>query len=643
MSWRRTALACMAACLLGACASTPAPPTTASAVTGSASPAQPRPTAQQADGSPEAGAQGTPGLPGLLPGGRKSPLEVVAPAELKVLLERYLDLARVDHLASGEPVGDSEWSRLIDAAPAQVRELLQTEGYFEPIVKLTREPGEGDDHRRVRLELNPGPRTQVARLTMEVEGELERGHNRGDALAQTTLDAWRKAWPLVEGAPFRNATWSDAKANAVARLRSVGYASASWSGTSADIDADRHEARLYVVMDSGPLFRYDRLVVDGLGNHDLATVQALANLPPGTPVTEQVLLDYQERLQKSGLFDGVAVTLDPNPDTAGQARILVRVREAPLQVWTFGVGVSANTGPRASVEHVFRRVFGFAATARNKAEFGRLKQVWDGEISTHTGTGLYRNLLGGSVESLESSSDRVVSQRVRLGRAQDSQRAERFYFGQAERSSRTTLGDNPVRSFTTALSANYHGVLRQLDSVVLPTEGYSLSLQTALGRSHGTEAPSGYYGRLYGRLTGYATLGQTWYGTGRIELGYVGKPAAVAVPESQLFRAGGDDSVRGYSYRSLGPLVDGAVAGGSALFVTSLELARPISASIPSLWGAVFVDAGNATNSLQALKPALGAGVGLRWRSPVGPLRLDWAYGREVRQARLHFSVGIAF
>ena len=77
---------------------------------------------------------------------------------------------------------------------------------------------------------------------------------------------------------------------------------------------------------------------------------------------------------------------------------------------------------------------------------------------------------------------------------------------------------------------------------------------------------------------------------------------------------------------------------------TSLELARPLAASLPSLWGAVFVDAGRAANDWPDVgHPALGLGVGLRWRSPVGPLRLDWAWGREVHRARLHFSVGIAF
>jgi translocation and assembly module TamA len=79
------------------------------------------------------------------------------------------------------------------------------------------------------------------------------------------------------------------------------------------------------------------------------------------------------------------------------------------------------------------------------------------------------------------------------------------------------------------------------------------------------------------------------------------------------------------------------------LATASVELARPISARMPSLWGAVFVDAGNAANRFSELEPAWGSGVGVRWRSPVGPLRLDLAWAHELRSVRLHFSVGIAF
>jgi translocation and assembly module TamA len=236
----------------------------------------------------------------------------------------------------------------------------------------------------------------------------------------------------------------------------------------------------------------------------------------------------------------------------------------------------------------------------------------------------------------------VLSQRVRLGRTQDGQRIERLLYLEAERSLRHTV-DEVINSKAIALSLNYHGVWRDLDSVVLPTQGFSLSGQVGLGHSNGSNAEPGPFTRLYTRLTGYLPVGHSWYSQGRIEFGQVFLRSNQVVPESQQFRAGGDDSVRGYAYRSLGPLVDGAVGSGNVLYTLSAELARPVLDSMPALWGAVFVDAGNVANSFANLHPAVGLGVGARWRSPVGPLRLDWAYGRETRKSRLHFSVGIAF
>jgi translocation and assembly module TamA len=256
------------------------------------------------------------------------------------------------------------------------------------------------------------------------------------------------------------------------------------------------------------------------------------------------------------------------------------------------------------------------------------------------GPNLYRNLLGGVVERLESDTDKVLSQRLRLGRSQETPRRDRFYFAEVERGERIT---EPDRVSTIAISANYHLVLRRLDSILLPTEGWSLSLQGGLGRSHGSNSSTGFYSRLYGRGTWYRRLGGQWYGQARLELGQVLLPSDVSVPDSQLWRAGGDDSVRGYGYRSLGPLVDGSLGSGPSLMTASVELAHPILDAMPSLWGAVFVDAGRAAASFNAINPALGYGAGVRWRSPVGPLKLDLAWGQEVRKVRLHFSVGIVF
>jgi translocation and assembly module TamA len=589
-----------------------------------------------------AGSASAPEGPQVPTAGTGVTISIDAPAELKALLERHLDLVRLGRLPRGE-VDDSEWSRLINAAPAQARDLLQTEGYFSALVQMerevTRELGQPE---RVRMRVTPGSRTRVAAVSFQMEGELERGVSAGDGDARATFEQQKNAWELPVGRDFRNTAWRDAKAAALARLRAAGYATAAWAGSNAQVDADTHEVRLLLVADSGPLFRYGELQVEGLVAQDIETIRNLVDARRGAPVTEALVLDFQDRLQKSGLFENISVVLETDPTTAAQARISVRVSEAPLQAYTFGLGISANTGPRASVEHIYRRVFGFAASSRNKIEYGKLRQAWKGEISTHADPGLYHNLIGGAVENLKSDTDEVLSQSVRMGRSQDGQRIERLLFVEAERSVRT-INDTGVRTNALALSLNFHGVWRDLDSVVLPTQGVTLNGQVSVGHSRGTDAVTGPFGRLYLRLTGYQPLGKTWYGQARAEFGQVFLKSGGVVPEPQQFRVGGDDSVRGYAYRSLGPLVGGAVGSGNVMYTLSGELARPISDSLPSLWGATFIDLGNAGESFSGLRPALGVGVGVRWRSPVGPLRLDWAYGRDVRRGRIHFSVGIAF
>ena len=625
---------CLGATLAG-CASTkvasPAAPTTAAAATPATAPAPA--TEAFALVTPQEFEQQSPTL-GVQ-------IEIIAPGELKALLERHLDVVRLGRIARDD-VDDTEWSRLIDASPAQVRELLQTEGYFAPQVSVSRAPGRASGQPdQVRLIVEPGARARISRVTLEAEGEVEREASAGDASASATLARWRSAWDLPVGSDFRNPAWSAAKSAALARLRAAGYALATWTGTGADVNAERNEVRLFLVTDTGPLFRLGHLEIEGLVAQDADTVRNLAFTRRGAPVTEAMLLDFQERLQKSGLFETVSVTLDPDPARAADAAVLVRLREAPLQVYTFGLGISANTGPRASVEHVYRRVFGLPASSKIKLEVGQKRLAGDLELSGRPNEGLYRNLLGGAVERLVSDTDVVLSQRLRLGRTQDTQRLERLFYVEAQHSSRrTNAGD---RNNANALSLNFHGGWREIDSVVLPTQGETLAIQVGAGLSSGTDAKSGPFARAYGRLTVYRPLGRVWYGQARLELGQVFLGSNMVVPEPLKWRAGGDESIRGYSYRSLGPLVGGAVGSGLSLFTASAELARPFLDSMPSLWGAVFVDAGNAAASFGALKPVYGVGLGVRWRSPVGPLRLDLAYGSETRKPRLHFSVGIAF
>jgi translocation and assembly module TamA len=568
-------------------------------------------------------------------------VEVEAPPVLKALLERHLDLVRLAQLSRAEVVSDSELSRLIDAAPDQVRELAATEGYFDTRVTIVRSPPEArGEPERVLLTLDPGAPARIGRVTLEVDGALAQSAAAGDAAAQQLLAAWRQAWRLRSGAPFRNSDWADAKSAALGFLRASGYAAASWAGTALEVDPATRLARVFVVADSGPLFRRGPVAIEGLSRHDSRTVINLLAIPEGQPVTETGLLDAQDRLQKSGLFERVAVVLDADPAQAEQARIVLTLAEASLHQLTTGVGVSANTGPRLTAQHIYRRVFGYPATSRNELELARAAQTWRGELSTHPNEQLYRWVLGVKIDRVKGSDDIVLSQNLRLGRAQDSPRIDRSSFAQLDRSSRRAGG---ARTESMALSLNSHWTWRNLDNPILPTDGRTLRVELGGGSARSSDGESGGFGRLYTRATLYRPLPAQWYAQARLELGQVFFPASLEVPEALRFRAGGDDSVRGYAYRSLGPVTAGTIGSGNSLLTASVEVARPITAAMPTLWGAVFVDAGQAADTFAALRPAVGTGVGVRWRSPVGPLKIDIARGLEVQQWRLHFSMGIVF
>lgn len=576
-------------------------------------------------------------------------LEIRAPAGLSALLAQHLDLGRVNRVSRGEPLVPGELQRLVQAAPAQARALLDTEGFFDAQVEVQvvdeeAPPPQVDpatapepQRPRVRVQVDPGPQTRVVRLDFTILGDLaldEPAHARATAqrLRQTP---W---WPT--GSPFRADDWARVKSAALASVRAQGYLRADWRQTQAEIDAPRQAAHLTLVLDSGPLFVVGGLRIRGLTVQDGATVTNLVHVPTGSPATESALLDAQERLQRSDLFDRATVTLPRQPEDPLATEITVRLGERPLQSATVALGYAADVGARIALDHAHRRPFGQAWMARNRLELAQRQQRWEGELSTQTLPRLYRHLVGLSLEQTESSADRVRAARVRMGRSQDTPRISRLLYAQWDHSSTlNALGTERAD----ALGLYLEGIWRRLDDLLLPTHGHVWSAQLGVGQARSRPGEQGPFARVRGRLDVYRALSEPWTASARLELGQVVAARGVRVPEGLRFRAGGDGSVRGYGYRALTPTVAGVPVGGEVVATGSLELARPVSSRWPDLLGAVFIDAGNAAERWQSLDPAVGWGAGVRYRSPVGPLRLDLAWGEAVRDWRLHLSVGLSF
>jgi len=566
-------------------------------------------------------------------------LEIDASGDLRKMLQTHLDLARFQTAPQTEGITNAELIRLTNASPSQARQLLETEGYFNSKVTVARQDPE-DETPLITLTVDTGPRTTVGSWELAVEGDLRQAADAGGKDALALVERLRKDWALQSGEVFRQSAWNGAKNGTLAQLRAEGYPTASTGRTEASVDARTNQARLSMTVDSGPLFLLGELRIEGLKRYEENAIRNVADFSPGTPYSEKRLLDFQERLAKLGLFESVSVEIDPATDTARATPVFVRVREQTLQQAQAGVGFSDNTRERFTLEHRHRRPFGLDLQAHNKIELGRNLRFWEGDLLSDPGPDRYRKLLAGGVTRLDTTDDTTLSWHVRAGRSLDTERIERLIYGEYLSATVTNgLGEHTSQ----ALSANYNWTWREVDNIILPTRGLTSVIQVAGGFARSNDDANGPFSRLYTRNTLYWPLGNSWFSQVRAEFGEVFAQADVGIPDPLLFRGGGDDSVRGYSYRELGPRKNGVLTSGRKLLTGSVEIAHPFTSRQPAIWWAAFVDAGNAVDQWADYTPALGYGLGVRWRSPVGPLRIDWAYGQETHKARVHFSVGIAF
>nr|WP_316644002.1 BamA/TamA family outer membrane protein [uncultured Roseateles sp.] len=572
----------------------------------------------------------------LLPARAAYIVEVDAPGELRQLLLSFLDLSRFQNAPQAEALSAIELDRLCAAAPAQARSLLETQGFFNAMVTLQRSPGTPE---RVQVHVLPGEPARVDEVGYEVSGALSESALQPGP-QQALLDKLRKTWPLPAGKTFAQGAWSAAKNESLAQARAEGYPQAHWVSTQALVDAQANRVAIKLTLDSGPLYRLGALQIEGLERQDDASVRRLAGFEPGDAYSEKTLVEFQERLQRAGLFDSIVVELDTAPEQAQAATVKVRVREAKLQEATTSVGYSANTGPRVALEYLHRRPLGFNLLAKQKLELGQQKRLYQAELTSHATPSLYRNQVVVVAQRLHTDDTIEDSYGLRVGRLQETPTHDRSYFVEALHG--RNIGPGGVVS-ADASSINYHWTWRRLDSALLPTEGWAASVQLGTGMSRSTAAENGPFVRAWGKLSWYRPLGSQWLANARMEMGQVFAKDDVGLPDALLFRAGGDDSVRGYAYRSLGPLKAGVVQSGRMVWTGSVEVARPIFSDLPQYQAALFVDAGQAANSWSSLKPVFGYGFGLRWRSPVGPLRVDLGWPEKSSKPKLHFSVGIAF
>jgi translocation and assembly module TamA len=574
-------------------------------------------------------------------------VRVQAPGQLKPLLEENLDLMR---WRGHEGLDLSQLQHLVKVAPEQVKTLIATEGYYSPTVSAGLETGGATPVAHVIVD--PGPPTLVGEVDIELQGfvPFDKGSAPFDA------NALRQRWTLPAGARFRQADWEAAKRGLVRSVMQSRFPRAQLVDSQATVDPDAHRSNLKVVVDSGPEMRFGALRIEGLERYPPTVITNLNKIHPGDEYSEAALQALQGRLQDTGYFSGVEVSADMSavleerieqaaatpgqpatpgpPATDNVLPVLVRVTENKKKNVSLGVGYSTNTGARAGVSYDDLNVFGKRMksnlTYEQRRQNARVDFFWP---TTPKG---YNDSFGGGYERKNVNGEITRTTSVSATRKWGSPLLERSLTLEALTEQQTV--DDLLTTRAKSVPLTYSITKRALDSLVLPTRGYVVSGQ--LGAAFLPVLTDERFVRAYGRFIHYRPLGAKGTLVLRGEAGVVASKDKAGVPATFLFRAGGDQSVRGYGYQQLGVPAGTAIIGGRYLLTGSAEYDYWFK---PPWGAAVFYDVGNAADTWHDLKPKVGYGVGARWRSPVGPVGIDVAYGKAVHEVRLHFSLGFTF
>jgi translocation and assembly module TamA len=576
----------------------------------------------------------------------KYEVRIDAPRDVRELLEHNLDLVR---FRGNDRIDREQLQRLVRVAPEQIRTLVATDGYYSPQVSATLDR-ESSETPVVQVKVTPGEPVRVGEVDLTMQGFAPNPEQPADK--QFDVNALKAGWPLKKGAVFRQDEWESAKRSVLRSVVQTRYPRAQMIESQATVDPEQHLANLKVVIDSGPEMRFGELRIEGLKRYPDTVVRNLNQIRAGDYYSEAALQSYQSRLQDTGYFASVEVSADTSailneqldaaamtPEQNANATmaplpLLVRVVENKRKNVSAGLGYSTNTGNRASLTYDDLSVFGL-----------RMKSALTLETKKQTATTNfyfpvtpegYNDSIGASFERSDISNEVTSVASLAAKRAWGTPLLERNLTLELLTETKTVGGVPSSQS--KSLPLTYGVTWRKLDNLLFPTKGYALNAQ--IGGAVLPILTDEAFVRGYARGVLYMPLGVSSNAIFRGELGGLGSRSKNGVPAVYLFRAGGDQSVRGYGYQELGVPVGDAITGGRYMATASAEYQYWFK---PQYGAAVFYDAGNAGDTINALHPKSGYGVGGRWKSPVGPINVDVAYGHAVRKYRLHFSLGFTF
>ena len=485
---------------------------------------------------------------------------------------------------------------------------------------------------KLRLRITPGAPTHVVSQTIKVIGE-----GKNEPIFKKLL----QKLPYKKGDVLNHQKYTDFKTLLSEAAQSLGYFDAEFTQHSIKVNPVVRKASVNLVLDTKKRYRYGKIIVDQKVLSD-KTIKQFITLKTGQPYDTEDILKQQQFLQNSGYFK--VVKIDVLHDQAKNQRVPVKITliRNKRNNYKLKLGYGSDTGARVSAE---------------------MKRRWTGSKGKQLGIKAQyaQNLSGVSIKltepqknaeddvityNLDWKVDRnnsVISRSINLGGNYRRKNSRDW----VQSASLNLLLDNTKNTGQEGNKSRFllFGVglgKVKADNLIYPTKGWRVQYDLH-GAAKGLlsdqnilqfEAALKYIRPLgEGRLVSRMQLGATWVNN---------SVSVKELPKSLRFFSGGGATVRGYTFESLAPVdetdEDKPIIGGKQLLNLSLEYQHPITEE----WGAaIFVDTGNAFNDWKSPKLKTGVGFGARWKSPIGPVRVDIGFPvGDYKDPHLHLSIG---
>ncbi|WP_428310795.1 autotransporter assembly complex protein TamA [Hydrocarboniphaga sp.] len=535
-------------------------------------------------------------------------------------------------------LSESLVERLHEQAPADIRSALQPFGWYTPVIEaeLT---GSGPNW-QAHYHVDAGEPTLISKIDIQLLGE---GADH-EAFKQALRRANRR---LTQGDRLKHADYEEAKKQLTDAAYAGGFLDAYWAVSELRVNPQLRQAEIYLHLQTGPRYAFGRVSLQQDGEQGLnqAFLERYISLREGEPFDPQKLLDQQFALSDLGYFQSVEIT-PQRTEADAEHRVPLVIHTTPRKKHRYegGLGYGTDTGARISLGTEWRQINQWGHNLDASARVSQIKDTLAANYRVPQGSKPGENITFSGLQDQEDLKDGDTD-KYTLGVSLNRHPGEwqrRVYLEYTHEEStfmRDAVDIDPVTGMPKVDTDGNQVTQRvaQVTTADLMTPGVSFTRTDAddpifahrgwylFADVHGAQnnlLSNTSFVRTYLQTRGVYSLNYKTRLLGRMELGANFHDRFADLPASQRFFAGGDQSVRGYSYESIGTDANGNVIGGQYLATFSAELER----NIKGAWGAaVFVDSGGADDRFLP-KQYFGVGAGVRYRAPVGSFQLDLAH-----------------